>query len=89
MRTHSPTFWKLFNTGARFVGLCFAVVGLLFAVWGVSISMNSGPRHDSGEWLLILVVGVGVGLFGVLMLRSRPYRPDAVEKTRNDQKGQS
>lgn len=63
MQNWRTTYWNLFNTLGRVVGVCFALVGLGFAVSGIM----------QRDWL-VLGIGSVVAVLGVLLVVARPYR---------------
>jgi uncharacterized membrane protein YhaH (DUF805 family) len=76
-------YWQLFNTVGRIVGVCFALVGGIFALWGLSLILDSKTTMDvngvpsSDPWIkaIVLIVGLVVCVLGVLTLVAKRYRP--------------
>jgi hypothetical protein len=75
--------WQLFNTFGRIVGVGFSLVGGIFALWGLSLVLDSKATIDvdgvpsTDPWIkaVVLIVGLVVCVLGVLMLVARRYRP--------------
>jgi uncharacterized membrane protein HdeD (DUF308 family) len=64
MADTQKSYWKLFNVLGRFVGVCFALAGVIFVILGAA-------QQDS----LIAAVGLVVAVLGVLMVCAKPSRP--------------
>lgn len=77
-------FWQVFNAMARVAGVGFTIVGGIFALWGLSLLLDSKatidvdgvPTTDPWEKALLLIVGLVVCALGILTFLARRYRPD-------------
>ncbi len=77
------TYWQLFNTGGRIVGVGFVLLGGIFTLWGLSlvsdpkatIDVNGVPSSDPWTKAIVLILGLVICVLGALMLIARRFRP--------------
>lgn len=71
----------LFIFLGRLVGVCLALGGAIFAVWGLSltptIDVNGFPSEDPWAKAVVLGMGIIASILGLLSLFAKPFRPDA------------
>jgi hypothetical protein len=76
------SYWRLLTIIARLIGVGFALVGGVIAIWGVTlvldpkatIAVNGVPSSDPWIKASMLVVGLVVSVLGVLLVIARPFR---------------
>lgn len=86
------TYWQLFNTAGRIVGVGFTVVGGIFSIWGLllvldpkaTISVNGVPSNDPWDKAIVLIIGLVVCVLGILLVFARPFRPDLESSDKKD-----
>jgi hypothetical protein len=66
MSDFKTTYWKIFNTLGRVIGVGFVLVGLIIFTFGLA-------QGDA----LIAVPALIIGVFGVLLICARPSSPDS------------
>ena len=77
------TYWQLFNTTGRIVGVGFFLVGGIFSLWGLSlvlnpkatIDVNGVPSSDPWTKAIVLIAGLVVCVLGVLLIVARRFTP--------------
>ena len=77
-------YWQVFNILGRFVGAGFTLVGGVFVLWGVSLLLDRNATfsvdgiQSSDPWTksVVLAAGLGVVVLGIMLLKSKRYRPD-------------
>ena len=82
MREWRHDHWKLFNAGARVLGVASILIGIILCVSGIGMRSNENGSADA--WTMI-VVSLIVVVFGVLLLFARPYKPNGSEKGENNE----
>lgn len=65
MSDSQKSYWSFFNIIGRLVGACFALVGVIFVIYGVAAG-----------GALYAVPGLVVGVLGILMCIAKPIDPN-------------
>jgi len=78
------SYWKIFNILARIVGGGFILNGSVISIWGFALVIGKSKDYSSTDKWLIACVPLLVVLFGILLLRAQPYRPDLREARPSD-----